>query len=688
MNFFEHEANARRNTGRLLLYFFAAVLLTVLAVNAGMYVLGRFAGVTAQGNWLWHAWSPQAIAGSLLIIVGGSLLEYLQLRGGGQALAEMVGARRIDFASNDKHERQFINVVAEMSIASGVTPPVLYVMDDEAGINAFVAGLSLHETIMVVTAGALEAFSRDELQAVVGHEFSHILNGDMRLNVRLIALLAGILAIGQMGSFLLRISFPGRSSYGDSNRADNDRNGGVFYFVLLGVFLWAVGALGLFFGRLIKAAISRQRELLADASSVQFTRNPDGLAGALLKIRDQDGESWLKNIRAESMSHMCFGETLHYSALFATHPPLDERIRRLGSQYLIIDRARKRVLQQQSETAADVASANGLSPLAEAVTLAAPPVVRDLPPIAYVSPATSSAVAPVAQMTARVTVATVATTSVGAFTAFSSGQGTAASAVASVGEVNPQQLASAQEVYRRLPAGVLHALTSSDGAQALLYALIARQNQAPSESQQAFMVQQAPALSAQMNTLYRALEGLDFCFALPLTELALPHLQLLETPVQREFLARLQAFALLDRQLSVFEFALLMLLRKKLEISPKPRAIKLTQAAPMIAVMVAALLRAGGMEGEKLERTYQRLLRTVLPSSASPTAMPGPEFTRLSQLAMSLQIIAGLALVEKKTVLELAATAVLADGEIKLTEYELLRVVAAILDCPMPLLNL
>lgn len=647
MNFFEHQANARRQTGRLLVYFLAAVLLTALAVNIGFYGLGCFMQGDSHGSWLWHDWSLQAYAGTLLIIAGGSLSEYWRLRGGGRALAEMLGARRLDFSTTAIDERQFINVVAEMSIASGVPSPALYVMDREAGINAFVAGLDMNETVLVVTRGALDAFDRDELQAVVGHEFSHVLNGDMRLNVRLLALLAGILALGQVGGFLVRASF----STGNVSRRDRKGNA-VPYLAAAGVVLWLIGSIGLFFGRLIKAAISRQREFLADASSVQFTRNPDGLARALLKIKNAGTHSWLDNVRAESMSHMCFGETLHFSVLFATHPPLEERIRVLGKQYLIRDRVQQRVLQRQLETAGEAAFANGVQ-VATAV--------GDLPPIPYIPAGVAMTAADVAQLAAP-----------------------AAALVARAGTISPDELASAQALHRRLPAGVQHALQSSAGAQALLYALVAHQSAAPAEALQAFLEEKAATLMPQIKGLYRVLEGMDLSFALPLTELALPRLQLLSPVEQREFLARLQALAQLDRRLSTFEFALLMLLRKQLHLMVRARPVKLAQALPTLAVMVATLLRTGGMEGERLQVTYRRLMRTV---TMNPPVLPATEFTRLSQFAMGLQLLAGLSLPDKKHVLELAATTILADAEVRLEEYELLRVVAALLDCPMPLLQ-
>ncbi len=644
MNFFEHQANARRQTGRLLVYFTLAVLLTIAAVNSGLFALGRLVNA-AHGHWYWHDWSAQAVMAVLFVVAGGSLLEYLRLRGGGQAIAEMMGGRRLDFATGDIKERQFINVVAEMAIASGVPSPVLYVMDREYGINAFVAGLNMDETVMVVTAGALETFSRDEMQAVVGHEFSHILNGDMRLNIRLMALLAGILAIGQIGGFLMRVG----ADFGGSSVSSRRHRGFSPHLIAIGLMLWLVGALGLFFGRLIKAAVSRQREFLADASSVQFTRNPDGLASALMKIKHASEGSWLGNIRAESMSHMCFGETLDFSSLFATHPPLDERIAVLGKHYLVRDRVRQREQRRQKETAATVAAVHDL-PLVEKA--------KDLPPIPYLLDPAAPAATELQQMLAP-----------------------AAALVARAGTVRPEELDSARELHRRLPAGVQEALQTSRGAQALLYALLARQSAATPEMMRNFLHRQEPDLVERVAEIFRLLEGLDLCYALPLTELALPRLLLLDIPVQREFLARLQAFAHLDRRLSSFEFALLMLLRKQLHVAPKARSVRLQQCMPLIAIVVATFLRTGGMEGEKLELTFRRLMRTVC---AQPPALPAPGLTRLSQLAMGMQVLAGLSLQDKKHVLELAATAVLADAEVRLDEYELLRVVAALLDCPMP----
>lgn len=257
--------------------------------------------------------------------------------------------------------------------------------------------------------------------------------------------------------------------------------------------------------------------------------------------------------------------------------------------------------------------------------------------------------------------------------------------LARAGTVNPEQLASAQEIHRRLPPRVMQALQTSAGAQVLLYALMAIQAAASQQQVVQFFTEQEPSMLGQVQELLRALDGLDSAFALPLTELALPRLQVLPERQQRQFLARLQALAWLGGGLSTFEFALLILLRKQLQVLPKARAVRLDQCLPNIARMIVLLLQTGGMVGANLERSYDRLMRTIYPTIPP---MPVIGAKRFQDFSVDLHLIAGLSLTARHQVLELAATAVLADGKIVQQEYELLRVVAALLDCPMPLLQL
>src|SRR5205823_6273480 len=329
LDFFDRQDKARRNTTLLVFYFVLAVLSLLLAVNVVVSLL--FIGFTNYGlvirnlnpvssaNELSLPWSQVELLflvtiGTLSVILIGSVFKTLQLARGGSAVAELLDGRLINSNTSDTDERKLLNVVEEMSIASGVPVPQVYVMDGEAGINAFAAGHSASDAAISVTRGCMKMLSRDELQGVIAHEFSHILNGDMRLNLRLMGVIFGILCLAIVGRILLQT----RSS--DSK----DKNP----LPLLGLALLLLGWIGVFFGRLIQAAVSRQREFLADASSVQFTRNPSGLSGALQKIGAYSFGSHIESPQAEQASHMFFGNGVSEPlfGLMATHPPIAERI--------------------------------------------------------------------------------------------------------------------------------------------------------------------------------------------------------------------------------------------------------------------------------------------------------------------------------------------------------------------------
>ena len=352
MDFFEHQHQAKKNTKKLVFFFVLAVVLIITVINILIFLLGNNFGQfqLSAKQWFYSPWFLAATFGTLAVIVIGSLLRSFQTRGGGQAVAKMVNARAVKMNTKDKHERRLINVVEEMSIASGMPVPALFVMDEEMGMNAFVAGLVPSDTVLVVTQGLLEKLDRQELQGVVAHEFSHIFNADMRLNVRLIAILGGILAIGQLGYFLLR-----SMRYSSHRRRSSNSKNNQLGMVILGaaVVLLIVGYIGLFFGRLIKAAISRQREFLADASSVQYSRDSMGIANALYQIKTNGNKgSLLDSSHAEDMSHMCFGSALKFTAfsgLLATHPPIDERISTLVPGYRSKASTRKKKKQAEQD---------------------------------------------------------------------------------------------------------------------------------------------------------------------------------------------------------------------------------------------------------------------------------------------------------------------------------------------------
>ncbi len=321
MDFFEAQEAARRRTGLLVVLFGAAVL----AIIAAVYLVALI-GVGAGGVWFDPVLLLQVAFGVGIVISVGSAIRISSLRRGGPAVAELLGGRRVASDTSDPEERRLMNVVEEMSIASGVPVPAVYVLEAEDGINAFAAGHTIHDAAVAVTRGGLRALTRDELQGVIAHEFSHILNGDMRLNVRLMGVLYGILLLAVIGRGIVYAGPRGRSREG----------GSAGWVVLLGLALLLVGYIGVFFGKLIKAAVSRQREYLADSAAVQFTRNPDGLAGALKKIADSSHGSRIEDHHAEELSHLFFANGLRsgIAGMLSTHPPIDERIRRLDPAYL------------------------------------------------------------------------------------------------------------------------------------------------------------------------------------------------------------------------------------------------------------------------------------------------------------------------------------------------------------------
>src|SRR5262245_48960742 len=286
-NFFDQQDAARRQTGRLVFYFVMAVVAIILAVH--LAVTAAFLVAEDHGGDLPRALLDPgrliAVATIVVVVIGaGSLYKIAALQEGGAAVARLLGGRLIDPTAAEPTERRLLNVVEEMALASGTPVPPVYVLDAEPGINAFAAGFAPGDAVVSVSRGCLDHLSRDELQGVVAHEFSHILNGDMRLNLRLMGLLYGILLLSVIGELLMRVA--GNSSSSRRSRDDRDsKDSSWLAFFLVGVALMIIGSVGVFFGRLIKCAVSRQREFLADASAVQFTRNPAGMAGALKKIR-------------------------------------------------------------------------------------------------------------------------------------------------------------------------------------------------------------------------------------------------------------------------------------------------------------------------------------------------------------------------------------------------------------------
>lgn len=336
-NFFEQQDVARKNTRWLVLLFCLAVLSLITLTNLFIFLFPwewHTAAFTSHGAnrdfvclvqdgcsvWQQINWQQVIVVSTIIttVIALVSLYKWLQIRQGGKKIAEMMGGSLVTADSRELNEQRLLNIVEEMALAANMPVPAVYVLKDEKGINAFAAGFSSRDAVVAVTQGALDSFTRDQLQGVVAHEFSHILNGDMRLNMKLIAILFGIMFITEVGLMFMR----------GSRLSSRKRNEGPIMFLGLG--LVVLGSCGTFFGNMIKAAVSRQREYLADASAVQFTRNPSGIADALKVIGGSQYGSRIDNEHGIEMSHLFFGSGLsRIASMFATHPPLVDRIKRI-----------------------------------------------------------------------------------------------------------------------------------------------------------------------------------------------------------------------------------------------------------------------------------------------------------------------------------------------------------------------
>ncbi|MBO9717752.1 MAG: M48 family metallopeptidase [Pseudoxanthomonas sp.] len=627
MNFFEHQAAARRGSGRLVLLFTLAVAGIVLAVDVVVLVLTGSVGATVAATFA-----------TLAVIGLGSLYRVASLRGGGAVVATQMGGTAVPEDTTDPALRRLRNVVEEVAIASGVPVPKLFVMENEAGINAFAAGYSTSDAAIAVTRGALDRLNRDELQGVIAHEFSHVLNGDMRLNIRLIGLLFGILMLSLIGQ---RVLIYGRLGRG--------RDGAPILIAALAAM--AVGAIGVFFGRMIKAGVSRQRELLADASAVQFTRQTRGLAGALKKIGGLQAGSQLQDrADAEEVSHMLFGQGASLSGLFATHPPLVERIRRLepgfdGRQLEALE-ARWRAappdgLAEDAALGLAARDAGGPPPLpsADAQVLLTPPMVA------------SQVAAPAADDYRR--------------------------AHALVGSLDGElrALARQRDVVMPLLVGLL---LDADAA------VVARQRSEIVARCGEAMAQQAFDLRRQhLAELHPALR-------LPLASLAFPVLRQRPRPELDAFLDTIEAMVLTDGRVSVFEYCLSKLLqvqvREALDPSRHTRfgRTKATGVRQEFATLLAVMAQAGHPDAPmQAQRAYLAGLQRVLPRDHLPYAPPAEGVQALDAVWGPLDALVPEA---KEMLVEALVDAVSSDQRVSVAEAELLRTVCAVLHCPLPAL--
>jgi Zn-dependent protease with chaperone function len=644
MDFFAQQTRIRRSSRGLVVLFIVAVLAVVAAVDAVVLVLLGYTG-SEQGR---AALDPRMLVmvslGVLVVIGLASTVRSMSLRGGGAAVARSLGATAVSPDTTNPAWRKLRNVIEEIAIASSVPVPDIFVLETEPGINAFAAGYTPSDAAVCVTQGCLDKLTREELQGVIAHEFSHVLNGDMRLNIRLMGLLFGILFIGIVGRLFLY-----------SGGRVRTRKGNTAYVAMIGLGLVVVGYIGYFFGRLIQAAVARSRESLADASAVQFTRQTAGIAGALKKIAALEEGSKLAAANSQEVAHMLFGEAGRFSSLFATHPPLPERIRALGGVWDDKEIRQLAMAWQQPGRARPgqdaSASIAGFMP-SGAVTAASAEHTTSLPrsdrPL----------------------------------------QVDAAKVGASVGKPGVQDMHAAGHMQRQLPDVLAQAVHDAGGALELMLALAVADDASLRDAQLLRVDSDfGSAVAEGVEALLPPISILHPMLRLPLVGLAFPQLKRQPRPRLMQLVQTLDALVHADHRVDLHEYCLVKLLHLQLHdaLDPArgfvPGAGRLRQSAAEFGDLCAIVARHGQSDPEKARQAWASAMHEALPSSRASYDPPEEWIPRMDQALDRLDRIRP---VDKMLVVRGLTAAVSADGEVTVEEAELLRVICASLHCPLP----
>ncbi len=626
MNFFEHQDRARSSTTRLVLLFALAIAVLIVLTSYPLALL--YANLQAQQQGLDLASVPfradifgGVAAVIIVVVVLGSMYRTAQLRSGGRAIAESMRGKLLVRSDAGSDEQKILNVVEEMAIAAGLPVPPVYLIEDDA-INAFAAGYHQQDAVIGITRGAIKLLERDELQGVIAHEFSHIFNGDMRLNLRLVGWLHGLLLIALLGRALLRVR----------RLASRQRDKAAGGIVGLGVAFVVLGYTGVFFGNLIKSAVSRQREFLADASAVQFTRNPDGIGSALKKIGGFALGSRLLTHEVAEISHMLFGEGVRKrngAGWFATHPPLEKRISRIDPRWdgSFIDPRQPRAISVAT-LPPEQQSAGNLRNLRRAAILA-------------------DAIAE------------------------------------TVGTLSEQGIANSRAQLDALPPELKQHTATAHDAMLLMYAIvIAAATAEISRAQLASLQQRLPVtsfklLAGQLKLVRSAPPSAD----LLLLELSQPALRQLSPTQLTEFLQQLQQLVDSDGELTLTEWSLCALLRHYLpgESQRREPVADISTRADDCAILLAALAQSGQRDVESATAAFTAAVAVL--------KLPPVQYQRVDDyrlLNAPLSRLRALKPLQKPALLKAMVACVQHDGHLADAETRLLRVVAGVLDCPLP----
>ena len=649
MNFFQQQDIARRNTRLLLLLFIAAVMLLIVLTNAAVagflwfsqdyniYTGSQqgFDGFLSYFSWARFGSIGLAVAATVALV---AMVKWLSLSSGGKVVAESMGGSRILPSTRDRAEHRCLNVVTEMALAANMPVPPVYVLDDERGINAFAAGLTPADAVVAVTRGAIEHLKRHELQGVIAHEFSHILNGDMRLNIHLAAMLKGITFIGDVGHILLRSSNRARTGL-------SERSKGTTALPMLGLSLWLLGLVGATTAGFIKAAISRQKEYLADASAVQYTRSADGIGDALKVIGGYIPGTLVHAARAAEMSHIFFGEIEHRLwNVFATHPPLRDRIRRLDASWDGEYIERKPALYEHRSSNRHQAADVGVGRAAIVAAAFAAAHAQETP-----------------------------------------ASGDALPADADFGP-SPDELEAQTAAREEIPLVFLRHAHEPLGAQALVFCLLISDLEEIRQAQLTLISEAGVSgLAELVNTLSAGVRELGAPRRMPLLAMCLPALKAMSLSQYQLFKRTLLGLIRADAQTELHEWCLYQLLRHYLDpefIQVKPsraRHRKLEKVAYQLRVVLSVLAHEGSGETDTVFRLSADELgfntMAILPRDQCSVAAFSKAVAELGDCYPLL----------KPRVLKAMAMAAGADGQLSPVEREIIASMAAVMDCPVPL---
>jgi len=640
MNFFSAQDQARRSSRRLVAAYVVATTAIVIGITA---VVGFALFAFSQSG---YGYTPgqfireqtALLLGTALLttlfILGSSLYKTSRLSAGGGRVAVDMGGTLVATDVQDPLRRRLRNVVEEMAIASGMPVPEIYVMEEEQGINAFAAGFSPSDAAIAVTRGTLELLDRDELQGVIAHEFSHILNGDMKLNVRLMGVLFGIMVLGLIGRMVVRGGY-------HSSIITSRKNRSAPVILVVGIGLVILGGIGVFFARMIKASVSRQREYLADASAVQFTRQSEGIASALKKIGGYSEGSKISATDPEEVSHMLFGSGASLMGVFATHPPLVDRIQALDPSFKEGDFPRVDPRQRRVGAA------------------------QESPHAAFAGNTT---------------------------TAFASGDSKvlADSIAETVGQPGKEHVEFARNLRQSIPVELYDAAHSSELAFLLSIALVLDQSKRTIDRQFTLLQEQLGSERTQLvRRYYNELSASTGEYRLPLLEITFPALKRRPMPELAYLVELTNRLIEVDGDVELYEFCFYRIMMSSLGQAIDPTGKHEVRRSRRQDLRSAAtdLLRILADHGHDSDQdriaAFEAGIATLGPWAQGAKYRSDRECS-VAELNSSLDVLLGLNSKGQESLLRAVSATAAHDGKLSVAEAELIRAVCATLNYPLP----